>query len=334
MRCIYCLEKKDASHYTGREHVIPQAFGLFDSNNFVLKCVCDACNKCFGDGIDMKLARDSVEGMERINVGLKSPAEYRSLGTRSTSHVEFLEGPAAGGWGYNIPNPNGPAIGMMAFPQVWFGRSEDGPFEKFRVDPDEVPTKDQLIAKGWTPAEMLFVRFFEVTDLRALMTAKGFSMDGMEMGTITMPAPGARLRAETVTRIDHPERRAVTKIALNYLAAVVGWREALLPQFDVARRYARHGEAEARVRVYVHENPWFLGRRGHYVSISRVEDMIVAQLSLLLKVQYFVVLAENAATVPFKSTAHFFDLTTRRLSEIEPLPLRRGRPLKPIKTAA
>ncbi len=333
-RCIYCLEEKDPTFFTGREHVMLQSFGLFDGKNFVLKCVCDACNKFFGDTIDLKLARDSIEAIGRIHVGLKSAAEYESLGKRSTSRVEFMEGPMAGGWGYNIANPNGEVIGMMAFPQVWFAKSADGPWDRFRVDLDEVPTKDELIARGYEKGGTVHIRSFEVTDMAALLTAKGFDLAQAEMGETPTPDPGTRLRAETVGKITHPEYRAVTKIALNYLAAVVGSKEALLPSFDNARNYARYGEQKARVRVYPHENPWFPGRKGHYISLSRIDDMIVAQLSILLQVQYFIVLAENAASIPFKSAAHFFDLSTRKIVEIEPLRIVRGRPLKKIDAAS
>lgn len=222
-------------------------------------------------------------------------------------------------------------MGMKAFPQVWFGRNENGPFDVYRVDLDQVPTKDELIARGYIPGEMLFVKSSEVTDLASLLRSKGFSMDGMEMGSLQGPISGTRLYAETVTRVSHPEFREATKTALNYLAAVVGWREALLPEFNSAREYARYGEDRARVRVKVFENPWILGRQGHYISLTRDEDLIVAQLSILLRVQYFVVLAERAKEIPFKSTAHFFDLTTNRVAEIEPLPLVPGRPLKPIR---
>jgi hypothetical protein len=220
---------------------------------------------------------------------------------------------------------------MMAFPQLWFGRSENGPFDKYRVDLDEVPTKEQLLAKGYKLGEEIYIKSFEVTDLASLLRSKGFNLASVEMGAVPTPEPGARFYAETVARISHPEFRVATKIGLNYLAAVVGSREAMLPEFNAAREYARYGEERARVRVHVYENPWFPGRRGSYISLTRVDDLIVAQISLLLKVQYLVVLAENATETPFKSTAHFFDLTTKRIAEIEPLRILRGSALKPIK---
>ena len=166
-------------------------------------------------------------------------------------------------------------------------------------------------------------------DLIGLLRSKGFDVDTIEVGP-ALNLSGERFYAETVTRISHPERRAAGKIGLNYLAAVVGSRESMLPVFDSARQYARYGEERARVRVYVHENPWFLGRTGHYVSLCRADDMIVAQISILLRVQYIVVLAEKASETPFRSTAHFFDLQTNEIREMDPLRIVRGKALKPI----
>jgi len=118
---------------------------------------------------------------------------------------------------------------------------------------------------------------------------------------------------------------------LNYLAYVVGSSVALRPEFDAAREYARYGEERARVNVHCFENRWFAGRTGHYVSLARAEDLVVVQVSPLLRFQYVVTLASNAESVPIVSTAHFFDLPTRKITKIEPLPLRFGRPLKPIR---
>lgn len=77
--CIYCREVKPPEAFD-REHVLPQAFGTFTRDNLVLDCVCRDCNGLFGRTIDQKLARDTVEGLERYRQGLRSPAEFRGEG--------------------------------------------------------------------------------------------------------------------------------------------------------------------------------------------------------------------------------------------------------------
>lgn len=47
-RCIYCLDEKDEVEFD-REHLIPQAFGTFDSDTLVIDCVCKSCNGYFCD---------------------------------------------------------------------------------------------------------------------------------------------------------------------------------------------------------------------------------------------------------------------------------------------
>lgn len=321
MRCIYCLEEKGPEHFRGREHVIPQAFGRVGENNFVLKCVCDECNNDLGRTIDEKLARDSAEALDRINKGLKTPAEFQSLGRRSTSHVEILEGPLAGGKGYNVAS-DGDGLGVMAFAQVWFGKSPDGPWDRFLAS--EVPSKDEMIARGYERGTSVYIKTFEIPEPLEFLATKGFKLDQAVF------TPGAEFSGpvfvENVTKVAEPEFRAVTKIALNYVAAVLGYSVALLPAFDDARRFARHGGQKGQVRVYAYENRWFAGRKGSYVSLSKREEMTIVQLSLLMRTQYFVVLSSDQS-LKITSTAHLFDLEANEVKEIEPLPITPGRPL-------
>lgn len=50
MRCIYCLEDKEAPFFQKAEHVLPQSFGKFEQN-FTLR--------------DMVCARFKILGVER-----------------------------------------------------------------------------------------------------------------------------------------------------------------------------------------------------------------------------------------------------------------------------
>jgi len=210
VRCIYCLEEKPASAFSGREHVTPQAFGRFDTNNLVLRCVCDDCNNYFGREIDQKLARDSAEALDRVNVGIKLPKDFQSLGRRSTTYVEFQEGPLAGGKGYAVASRNDDnTLGVMAFPQVWFGKSEAGQFEKFLRD--EVPTRMALAARGYEAGTTIHIKVFEIEEPMAFLESKGFNTATPQIGPLTQPQ--GLVRIENVTKLAEPEFRAATKIA-------------------------------------------------------------------------------------------------------------------------
>ncbi len=332
-RCIYCLEDKPPAAFSGREHVIPQAFGTFDTDNLVLRCVCDDCNKHFGRTIDLKLARDSLEGIDRFRAGVRPAAEFKSMGGRSTTYVEVSGGSLAGAKGYHVADAtNTGRLGIVAFPQIGFARSEDGPYEWFLLD--KLPTKDELVAKGYVVGTMLHIKMPELSldEGLALLRAKGFNVDTLDKSG-SLPTLTGTVRVEVVGKISEPENRAMTKISLNYLARMLGEDVALRPEFDNARSFARYGRERAKVRVRACENPWQTrsGHEAHYIGLSKDEDLIVAQLFLLGRTQFFVVLAEGVEDASwFRETAHSFDVTARRIEPMHPLPLLRGPLLKRI----
>ena len=79
IKCIYCQEVKTDDCYKNTEHVIPQSFGLFRDNFTLNKIVCDDCNKYFGDNLEIDLARDTFEGLQRFNFDVKKPADYKTF---------------------------------------------------------------------------------------------------------------------------------------------------------------------------------------------------------------------------------------------------------------
>src|SRR6185312_9084564 len=66
--CIYCGDD-DPANFSGREHVIPHAFGTFGAKTPTLKCVCDPCNTALGRELDQMLARETLEGLARYAQG-------------------------------------------------------------------------------------------------------------------------------------------------------------------------------------------------------------------------------------------------------------------------
>jgi hypothetical protein len=71
-KCIYCKLEEGVVTFCKVEHVIPQAFGHFDTETPTLDCVCDDCNSDFGRSLDIYLARETVEGIARYNKGISS----------------------------------------------------------------------------------------------------------------------------------------------------------------------------------------------------------------------------------------------------------------------
>lgn len=328
--CIYCLEKKSDELFN-REHVIPEAFGKFEEN-LVLDCVCTDCNSYFGDSIDLKLARDSIEGLDRHWSGMKPVAEFKSLGRRSTTHVRFPEGSIYGGEGYPAPNPDGGELRVMAYPQLgleqpdvarcWFRR-------------EDVPERSSLESLGFDLKNDLFIHVREMSaeDARELLLSKGYTK--LADFTVYDPPPEETIETLMVGIIGDPERRAATKIAMGYVAAVTNPALVRTPPFDEVRKFARHGLGSSR--VHVSENPWRVTRadgppaRGHYlVAATQPSGLIVAQVSLFLRIRYVVHLMTTplATSTPMVSCAHFFDIDLRRAARAAVPPLVPGKALK------
>ena len=323
-RCIYCRDEKADAAFN-REHVMPEAFGTF-AGNLVVACVCTQCNQFFGDGIDRKLARDTIEAIDRVRLGIKKPSEWKGEGTRSTTYFEFdQDGPFRGARGHHIASEAGAELGVTTARWVGFSQPPRRSFDWWPLD--NLPTKDELIAKGYKRGEQLGIQVEGEPDsekVRAALRAKGFDVGAL---TQTPPRQTGRVHGETVFTVSRPEFRAVTKIALNYFAIVAGPDTALLPKFDDARRFVRYDEPKRNVPTFM--NPWFDGSNGHYTSLTRYEEFVVVQLSILLRLQYFVKLSSDGRDVPFTPAAHFFDLDTKTVSSIDPLPLVHGPPLTP-----
>jgi hypothetical protein len=316
-RCIYCMVEKPEADFN-RDHVIPEAFGVFEGN-FVLTCVCTDCNTFFGQTVEIKLARDSLEGHDRVRTRLKDAPDFKLLGKRSTTYVEFGEdSPVPGAHGYLVAPKNGLDLGITLKPRVGFGQSPDGPLDWFPLD--SLPTKDELLAKGYRRGERAYMQTqgeATVDQFRAALATIGitFTVDS-EIAPLT-----GEVGAEVVYNLGRPEFRAFTKIALNYVAAVAGPEVAASPAFDLARRFARYDEGKNPVVPPARRRTEAM--RCHYVSVQTIARSVLAHLSLLMRVTYYTVTLAPDGFEERLSSAHFFDLDSSRVTETLPLPIDR-----------
>jgi hypothetical protein len=337
--CIYCLEKKAEDQFN-REHVIPEAFGKFE-NNLVLDCVCTKCNQHFGDTVDLKLARDSIEGIDRFWSGLKPTSEFKSLGRRSTTVAEFREGPNAGIRGYLHPNPTNAELRMQPLPHIGF--AQDG-VDEGRIcwfASDKVPSKSELETFGFVKGRELMVHVREMSweDARSLLGPKGY--EPLSDPEVTMPPEGETLAMETLVIIGRLEQRAVAKIALNYLAVVGGSALARAPQFDGVRNFVRYDVGTSPVQPTENVLGFAMNgkpvEKGHYLAVQTTrERRVVADVCLMLRLRYFVLLSDVPFTVatPRLYHAHLFDVRAREVSPATPPPPLFGQSLKPYRAAA
>lgn len=325
MRCIYCLNDKPITSFTKAEHVMPQAFGRFQ-NNFTLNgVVCDDCNQYFGDNLEIDLGRDTVEGISRYEYGIRNPEDFKSFGKRSRlQQKKIAEGVLKGAFIYLTYSPELKQVTSKPLPQVGFQSKTSSDYIYFLLD--EIPDKTELENQG--------------LDYSANVRAFGDSFEAIEQALASkdifpefqkeIPLPdkiSEKLLIEYEASVDSIIRRAIAKIAFNYLAYWQGAEFVLQDIFNPIRFYIRNGERESNTlfvtirdeSILKDEPSEGLRRLIHIVTVNWAQsgDAIVSQVSLLNFLSYTVQLARNYRSPrPNLRNGHYFNLGDHKIYEL------------------
>jgi hypothetical protein len=302
-----------------REHVLPQSFGTFPDNPVLRDLVCNACNNYFSRDLELRLGRDSAEGLERFRNGLASPKKRASIGPHID--VRYRGGRLDGAILEWQMGADGRMLQVHPVPQIGVSASPDGPFEWHRVG--ELPSGDALRERGFKIESTYFL-------------SGGLSKEevvrhvqGLGHKLVEQPAEcDAGVDADGMVplmisgTIDPIIMRAVAKIAFNYFAFHYP-SIASMDQFNSIRRYIRYGEHppanpvslfQASILGGVPEDRQLLA---HVVTVAwdGSTERVVAQISLFSWVQYRVVLTADAfAIAPLCiDSGHLFDPLNRQV---------------------
>jgi HNH endonuclease len=314
--CIWCRKDKPSSEFNV-EHVMPQSFGTFEQNfTLVGTVVCQETNSFFSKVLEPSLAKDSLEGFDRYRHGLRKASEFTSLGKRSTTRTQFTEGPYAGAWGYTIPGHE--ILGVIPFPQIGFAATDKGPFEWFMLD--QLPTMEQIKAKGFSGNVNIRLCECDDDDATKRLAELGIHITFSE----AFEPPSGGMWVEQVFRPGLVHRRALAKIAMNYLAYQFGREIALEPRFDAIRNLVMDG-VEPGYPYYSIDEEAILegdkegGRRvlGHMIVLAQHGDEVEVTVSLYNRFRHKFVLANTAGT-PLPPRGHYFDTTNRRILPLGP----------------
>lgn len=257
--CIYCRQDNPAN-FKGVEHVVPQAFGTFGPQTPTLHCVCDDCNGHFGKNHDIYLARETIEGISRYKKGIFSSA------ARPQKHLNITleEGPEAGEFAGMKVALDG-TTGELMPPKAQFriinqktGKPEI--YFKHQITglqlPEDVYGKpgDGKEIKGTWSCRIFAFSNDEHDDFVECLRTNGINFIPGE--PFRMPEAGTpdddgkfTLPVEIEGEIGLEHRMAHTKILLNFIAKYLGCEEALKPEWDFLRRYARYGEGTIKYIV-------------------------------------------------------------------------------------
>src|SRR6266550_2850874 len=325
--CIYCQRTDPPRGFT-REHVIPEALGLFHGDVVTLTSeVCGDCNQWFGDHLDRVFARDSAEAVLRFKYGLKDPAGVTIMFADRVTVRLPNDGSQWGGVILKfVAPPKGqevPAAELMT-PQVGFERN-DQTWDYFTEA--EIPPSEELARRFQNAYTGRVATFTEsVADENRLRQTIGQATGAQEKRVERLetfpPFQRESLRTEVNARFDTVLAREVAKIGFNYLAKMQGADFVLRPDFHPARQFVRYGDGHTGDFVNVHPGPISRdgsGRtqlpRGHLITVGwdASGTEVLARVCPFQHVTYVVRLCADFRGVwrPFES-AHLYDLEAKR----------------------
>jgi len=325
--CIYCKRELVESEFN-KEHVLPRAFGTFENNLTLIEIVCKECNSFFSTALELYLARDSIEAVQRLERGLKPLELENELRQQRVGYSIDVEGPWEGARLQLGVEDNELVVGLV--PQVGFHKKAGGERRLF-ITEEELATSD-----AWRdrvdPAGNLLVAApsIEVRDrIIAKLKEKGISFTA----TMEMPAPpteSGRVLTETAVKIDSVIRRAVAKIAFNYAAFTAGPVLLLDPAFDVTRRFIRFGDKPDYPLVVVDDVPILYDdmrtarqTSGHLITLEWAPcgRDAVSQVALFNWIRYRISVGRHFTGIWREiRSGHHFDHESRQIHQLVGLP--------------
>lgn len=311
--CLYCSEMKPTSAFN-REHVIPEAFGVFDDNFVLRETVCAACNTFFGETLDRSLARDTKEGLDRFAHDVARPKKGRKVGKGIAVKVRGgrFDG-ALHEWDLDASGLN---LQVKPSPQAGFAATEEGPFEWFPLS--EVPTQAALAERGFLYCVLGGVSEDEA---RKFLSERGMSVSGPPVIESAVDSNG-EVEAEISGRVGPTIQRGIAKIAMNYLA--YHYPEiSLLPHFDTLRKWVRFDAPPSQRLVHMVTKRILGGLPddkqiiAHVVAVRWAPELgyVLGQVSLFGWAQYRVMLSDAPFVLPPScvESGHAFNTYARQI---------------------
>jgi hypothetical protein len=296
MICIYCKEEK--SEVKGVEHVIPQSFGRFGSKTPTLRCVCDECNAYFARELDLRLARETLEGITRYKQGIFS----REIRPQKTLRITL--GEEAGEFaGVVIEGVDGTTGRLLKpLPQVHFLNEKTGK--------REAVLKEGISGLDWKKRNYSLkgLRVFAPSEEEHTAIVSELAKAGIPFTRKSELRPKfleGRKEGDTVDIgvniegvIDHPTKRALLKVLFNFAAYYLGSDEVLKGQWDKARHYIRYDGDPIGARIS--NKPFW---------VNEAEDWRYSSDSCNIRVEN-----ENANVI---GTIQFYNLYTHEFKLVE-----------------
>jgi hypothetical protein len=305
--------------------------GTFENNLTLNGVVCDDCNQCFGETIDLMLGRGSSEAVRRFDYGVQPASKVHHL-RRDRVRFSFKSEDAWNGVLLELVPEEG-SLAVKPVPQVGFRKSQQGAFTF--VSEEALARNDATLPPGPYPeGGLLLVADSDDTEERliAALHRRGVAFRKERQERIPVN-PGEPIPVEVRARCDTLVLRCVAKIALNYLAYCEGRDLVLEEAFCPIRRFVRLGE-QAPYPLVVGDDlpiladdwPHLRQTNGHLVTVNWAADRssIVGQVSFFNTVRYRISLARDYRGL-WRSIrhGHHFNIETRKVEPLVPSSLAR-----------
>ena len=313
--CIYCASTVERHE---REHVVPQALGMFEQNWTLLTEVCDPCNQFFGRELDLYLARDSFEAYLRLSTGLNPARGANDLRNRRMKATLKSEDSFDGAHMRLAPTINGDGVVPVPVPQVGFRH----PGEDWVFLPEHEWSVESITAAS--AGENVEVTLIAGAGWKDHLRDKlaGFGVEFTETEWRHDLAREGRVQIQFVFKVDTTIRRAVGKIAFNYAAKVLGGATIRRIDSDEIRAFIRHG-VELQQLVTAQHMSILVGSdaaasQTHAVAIGWLAEKrcLIGIVSLFNTITYGVRLCRSDSDEWTNvASRHFFNSFTRTISE-------------------
>jgi hypothetical protein len=321
IKCIYCSENKDATHFKRKEHVLPQSFGKFKDNLTLINTVCDECNQFFGDNLENYLAYDTFEGgTTRYEAGIKELIEFKSLGKRSRMEYKIQEGPHIGAYMYRKYNEDANSITWFPCPQVGFLKNT-GQYEWFMLT--NKPSKELITSDIYLLSDPKCCIILGCNESEQGQIICEYGLKGVEEIIVSQEKDKTNYLFEYTATLNEIDFRVRAKIAFNYLTYYQGKDFVLDDRFNVCRDYIRWGKIpEVPNRRVLNRRFFPDGKRRnvHIIAVhwDETEKSLVARVSLFDYLQYIIRLTkDNDQKCNLIQKGHIFNIKQMNIVELD-----------------
>jgi hypothetical protein len=321
--CIYCLKVADKNAFN-REHVIEDSMtkGAGIQGNLTLapethqSCVCIECNHYFGRELDQSLGRDSFEAMLRSEYGLLKPKKGKPPVIGNSSRLKIK---IADGTNISIRHEVNERVATVHAHIRTFNNSTQK-YDSYQIDQLSGLLAEQpdMMFEAVNCTDEDFQRINEIVS----SAGRNIKLVGDEYKEPDEIHDSQEV--QLIVDIDTRYKRAIAKIAFNYLAYNLNSIDnslVLKDDFHSIRNFVRYGEELGDTFVGAPRDAFTATNGGHLIDVTLtrrgLRRIIIARVCLFNIIPWTVLLTNNYKGIDFAlKFKHAWNLDARICTQI------------------